>query len=93
MAYDLAVYLQTAEADQRRWLTERLVASIRAATDRPESFYHTMAGWPVEQIEEFAGQVWEAINGPNLHEHIRPSRAFADLVVTKNGDHEIVSVA
>ncbi len=92
LAYDLAVYLKTAEADQRRWLTERLVASIRAAADQPESFYHAMATWPIEQIEEFAGQVWEAINGPNLHRHIRPSRAFADLVVTKNGAHEIVSV-
>ncbi len=92
LAYDLAIYLATAEADQRRWLTERLVASIRAAAGQPESFYHAMADWPVERIEEFAGQVWEAINGPNLHEHIRPSRAFADVVVTKNGAHEITSV-
>jgi hypothetical protein len=50
-----------------------------------------MAEWSVEQIEEFADQVWDAINGPNLHR--RPSRAFADLVVTKNGTHEITSVA
>lgn len=93
LSYDLAVYLETAEADQRRWLTERLVASIRAAAVRPESFYHAMADWPQEEIEAFADQVWEAINGPNLHRHIRPSRAFADLVVTKDGAHRIVSVA
>lgn len=93
LAYDVTVYLQTAEADQRRWLSERLVRSIRAAAGQPDSFYHSMAEWSVEQIEEFADQVWDAINGPNLHQHIRPSRAFADLVVTKNGTHEITSVA
>ena len=93
LAYDLAVYLETSEADQRRWLSQRLVESIRAAADQPESFYHAMAGWSVEQIDEFAGQVWDAINGPNLHEHIQPSSEHADLVVTKNGAHRIVSVA
>jgi type I pantothenate kinase len=92
LAYDLAVYLQTAEADQRRWLTERLIGTIRDAADRPESFYHPMADWSVGRIEEFAGQVWDAINGPNLHQHILPSRAHADLVVTKNGAHAITSV-
>jgi type I pantothenate kinase len=92
LAYDLAVYLETAEADQRRWLTERLIGTIRAAVDRPESFYHPMADWTVERIEGFADQVWEAINGPNLHQHIRPSRALADLVVTKDGAHRITSV-
>ena len=92
LAYDLAVYLQTAEADQRRWLTERLVGTIRAAADRPESFYHPMADWTVERIEGFAVQVWDAINGPNLHRHILPSKTFADLVVTKDGAHRITSV-
>ncbi len=92
LPFDLALYLHTEEENQRRWHTARLIESMRVAADRPESFYHSMAHWTDEQIIDFAAQVWDAINSPNLHDHIMPSRAAADLVVTKDGDHRITSV-
>jgi type I pantothenate kinase len=36
--------------------------------------------------------VWDSINGPNLVEHILPTRPRADLVLRKADDHTIRSV-
>jgi type I pantothenate kinase len=44
------------------------------------------------QTRVFAGQVWRAINLPNLREHIAPGRELADLVVRKGPDHAIAGV-
>ena len=40
-----------------------------------------------------AREVWEEINGPNLRQNIRPTRARARLILTKGSDHAIREVA
>jgi type I pantothenate kinase len=37
--------------------------------------------------------LWNGINLPNLQENILPTRARADLVLTKGGNHQIKQVA
>lgn len=41
---------------------------------------------------DVAQQAWEEINVPNLHEHILPARATADLVLEKGPDHSVQRV-
>jgi len=36
--------------------------------------------------------VWDAVNGPNLVDHIEPTRDRADVVVVKGADHSIVEI-
>ena len=36
--------------------------------------------------------VWEAINLPNLREHIEPTRDHADVVVVKGPDHGVAEL-
>jgi type I pantothenate kinase len=43
-------------------------------------------------VAHTARAVWDAINGPNLEAHIRPTRSQASIVVVKGADHSIVRV-
>jgi type I pantothenate kinase len=89
---DVAIYLDAAEADLRRWFEERLVALFDAARGEPSSFYHQWSGWEASEIGRFADAVWQEINLPNLRDHIAPSRLRADVVVTHDGDHRVRTV-
>ena len=44
------------------------------------------------QARIYSEDVWDSINGPNLVEHILPTRPRADLVLRKSADHTIRSV-
>ena len=44
------------------------------------------------EAEGLAKMVWQKVNLRNLHDHILPARALADLVVRKGPGHEIVAV-
>lgn len=86
---DLGVYVDAAEPDLRAWYRSR-VARLRAeATGDGSSFYDRFAGLDDDAFGAFADQVWEAVNLPNLVDHIQPSRDRADLVVVKASDHSI----
>ena len=56
------------------------------------SFYHGFAALTPEQIAGIAEATWDGINGPNLTEHIAPSRAHATFVVRKSTDHQMLEV-
>jgi type I pantothenate kinase len=90
---DFALYLDAAPGDVRGWFIERLVALRTAALQRaaleagPPSFMDRLAAISEPDIREVAARVWHEINGPNLVEHIAPTRAHADAVVLKGADH------
>ncbi len=89
---DLALYVDAAEADVRGWFVERFLRLTAAAVDEPASFYHPFAQFSAEQLRDIASATWDTINAPNLHDHIAPSAARADVVVRKAADHSIVEV-
>lgn len=85
---DLAVYVDATEADIERWYVERFVELAANGT----GFYARFSSWPEPQLVDFAHDVWDQINGPNLHEFILPGRERADVVITKGPDHGVVDV-
>jgi len=91
----LGVYVDAPEDDLQRWYRRR-VARLRAEATRPGadpgSFYAGFAGLDDEAFGQFADQVWAAVNHPNLVDHIRPTRARADLIVEKASDHSFRAV-
>jgi len=89
---DLALYVDADEASVRRWFGERFARLTAAAADDPGSFYHRFAAMPADQLAQLAGVTWDAINAPNLHEHIAPSAARADVIVQKADDHSIAAL-
>jgi type I pantothenate kinase len=92
LGLDLLIYLDADEAHVEGWFEDRFIDLWRAAECDPTSFYARFRQMDEAQTRAFAGQVWQAINLPNLREHIAPGRDIADLVVRKGADHAIAGV-
>jgi hypothetical protein len=44
------------------------------------------------ELDAFGAQVWKTVNEVNLVENIRPTRAWATLVLHKGADHSVTRV-
>jgi len=93
LGLDLLVYLDADEAHVEAWFEDRFIDLWRAAERDPTSFYARFRHMSEPETRAFAGQVWQAINLPNLRRHIAPGREVADLVVRKGADHSISAVS
>lgn len=89
---DLGIYVHADEADVIAWYVARFQGLVRAAGDDPTSFYRGWVDLDDAAVADLARAVWDGVNRPNLHEHIAPTRAAADVVVHKGSDHRILSV-
>jgi type I pantothenate kinase len=89
---DVAVYVDADEAAVRSWFAERFVRLTAEARAGADSFYRMFAQMSDDEVRAAADGTWDAINGPNLHEHIEATRANAMIVVEKGPDHSIVAV-
>jgi len=89
---DALIYLDADEAHLEGWFTERLIGLWRAAEHDPTSFYAQFRHFTEPEARAFAARVWQAINLPNLREHIAKARDVAEIVVSKGPDHAILAV-
>ena len=87
--FDFSVYVDAATQDIRAWYVDRFLRLRETAFRQPESYFRRYADLDVEQATERAGRLWDTINGPNLEENIRPTRARATLVLRKTSDHAV----
>ena len=92
LGLDALVYLDADEAHLEAWFTERLIGLWRAAEHDPTSFYAQFRHFTEPEARAFAARVWQAINLPNLREHIVRARDVAELVVSKGADHAILAL-
>lgn len=91
-ALDLAIYLDANEDVVREWFVERFLAFRDQARRDARSFYAPMAELDDDAIRDLAVGTWDAINGPNLREHIQPTRRRAHVVVVKDARHRITEL-
>jgi type I pantothenate kinase len=89
---DLRVYLDADEADLEAWYVNRFVDLVDEARHDPASFFASFVSMTPDQVDGVARSVWRSVNLVNLRDHIRPSRALADCVVSKNRDHTVCDV-
>jgi type I pantothenate kinase len=89
---DLAVYVDAAEPDMRRWYVARVLALRDEAADVPGAYLHPYRDVADDDVAAMALGVWAAINLPNLRESIEPTRDHADVVVVKGPDHGIAEL-
>ncbi len=87
---DLRIYLDADEPDNIDWYVARFVAFTHQSRETGEGFYTRFAAQSPDQLDSTARYVWDMINAPNLHECIAPTKANADVVVSKRADHSIV---
>ena len=89
---DLRVYLEADERVVIDWFVRRFLHLIVAAESDSSSFYTRFVALSPEERSTTAHGVWDAINGPNLHQHIAPTKANADLVLRLRSDHGVESM-
>ena len=87
--FDFSVYVDAATADIRRWYTERFLRLRETAFRDPTSYFRRYAELSTDEAVEEAGRIWDTTNGPNLERNIKPTRARANLVLRKAGDHSV----
>jgi type I pantothenate kinase len=87
--FDFAIYVDASEQDARRWYIERFLLLRTTAFKDRASYFHRYAALSDEAAEQVAGEIWDAINGPNLRENILPTRERAHLILVKGADHSI----
>lgn len=81
--FGLRLYVDADPAHAKAWYLARLHGIIKAD---PESFFARLD--PVQRDNMFE-MAWTHLNLVNLHEHIAPTMAFADVVVRKGADHSL----
>ncbi|HEX3407029.1 MAG TPA: hypothetical protein VHS81_07305, partial [Caulobacteraceae bacterium] len=77
LGLDALIYLDADEAHLEAWFAERFVVLWRAAEHDPTSFYAQFRHLSEPETRVFAVRVWQAINLPNLREHIVKGRDVA----------------
>jgi len=90
--FDFSIYVDAPEHDARRWYIERFLLLRATAFKEPASYFHRYATLSDEAAEQMAGEIWDAINGPNLRENILPTRERAHLILVKGPDHAVARI-
>ncbi len=90
--FDFSIYLDAEAPILRNWYIERFL-SLRATAFRdPEAYFHRYATLPKKEAARVAQRFWKEINRPNLMRNILPTRARADLILSKRADHSVGEV-
>ncbi|WP_127132352.1 type I pantothenate kinase [Georgenia sp. SYP-B2076] len=87
--FDFSIYVDARSADVKRWYVERFLGLRRTAFSAPDSYFRKYADLDDVAAVAKAGEIWDAINAPNLAQNILPTRGRATLVLTKSGDHSM----
>ncbi|MCL2467156.1 MAG: type I pantothenate kinase [Micrococcales bacterium] len=90
--FDFSIYVDARTADIRRWYIERFLSLRDTGFSHPEAYFRRYAGLSDDEATGIAGQLWDAINAPNLVQNVGPTRARATLVLCKDSDHRITGV-
>lgn len=90
--FDFSIYVDASQNDLRQWFVERFLTLQKTAFLNPDSYFHQYAELSEKQSLDFATQVWETINQPNLDLNILPTRFRADLILEKGECHFVRGV-
>ncbi len=87
--FDFSVYVDADEADVEEWYLQRFLTLVEGAREDDGAFFHRFASFSDEESESLAREIWAAVNLPNLHQNVLPTRDRADLVLEKGSDHDV----
>jgi type I pantothenate kinase len=90
--YDVSLYLDASEADQKRWYIERVHRVREDVRNNPDAYLHYLSQLSDDEFEARIERVWNETNLKNLREHIYPTRDSADLVLVKESNHTLQAV-
>jgi type I pantothenate kinase len=91
--FDFSIYMDADEEVLRTWYVDRFFSLRETAFRDPRSYFHRYASLSDEETRNTADRIWSTINLRNLRENVLPTRQRADLILRKEADHVIHSVA
>lgn len=91
--FDFSIYVDAKEDHVRHWYEERFQTLRVTAFRQPEAYFYRYSALTKEEAHQVALDIWDRINGENLHENIAPTRNRADLILRKGRDHSVQSVS
>lgn len=90
--FDFSVYLHADEHDLEKWFVGRFMRLRETAFRDPAAYFRKYADLDDAAAEATARDIWTRINLRNLRENILPTRARANLILTKGPSHMIEEV-
>ena len=91
--FDFSIYMDADEEVLRTWYVDRFFSLRETAFRDPRSYFHRYAQLSDTETRNTADRIWSTINLRNLRENVLPTRQRADLILRKEADHVIHSVA
>jgi type I pantothenate kinase len=91
--FDFSIYIDAAEDVLEGWYVKRFMRLRETAFRDPRSYFNRYAKISDDEAREVALTLWRNINLANLRENILPTRLRASLILGKNAEHEIETVA
>jgi len=91
--FDFSIYMDADEGVLRTWYVDRFFSLRETAFRDPRSYFHRYAQLSDAETRNTAVRIWSTINLRNLRENVLPTRQRADLILRKEADHVIHSVA
>lgn len=91
--FDLSIYVDARTEDLERWYMERIFKLREIAFTNPASYFRRWADASDEEINTHFREIWRTINLPNLVDNIAPTRARANIVLSKGPNHRIEQVS
>ena len=90
--FDFSIYVDPSHKDLRQLFLEIFFTLQKTAFLNPESYFHQFVDLSEKESLDFATQVWDEINLPNLEKNILPTRFRADLILEKGRCHLVRGV-
>jgi type I pantothenate kinase len=91
--FDFSIYLDAEPEIIEDWYVARFMRLRTTAFRDPAAYFHQYATLSPEAARERALAIWRTTNLKNLEENILPTRQRARLILRKDADHHVQSVA
>jgi len=91
--FDFSIYIDADPDTIARWYVSRFMRLRDTAFRDPDAYFHRYAQLSDEAAVARAKEIWSSINMANLRKNILPTRQRARLILRKDENHAIGSVA
>lgn len=91
--FDFSIYIDADPAVIEQWYVTRFMRLRSTAFRDPGAYFHRYASLSPDEAQARAISIWRTINLKNLEENILPTRQRARLILRKEPDHRVKTVA
>jgi type I pantothenate kinase len=91
--FDFSIYIDAEPEVIQEWYVTRFMRLRNTAFRDPGAYFHRYASLSPDEAQARAIAIWRTINLKNLEENILPTRQRARLILRKEPDHRVETVA